>query len=192
MIRAIFFDCFGVLYVDASHAYFSQFPEHHEALYDLNKQADHGFIDRDTYIKAVARVTSISEQETVEAFKKEHVINQPLVDYIRTELKPRFKIGLISNIGRDWIHDFFDQHALHDLFDGVVLSSEEGITKPNPLIFERALSRLNVFADESFFIDDNKENCEGAKSIGMQGIMYTSLDELKKKLEGSYSENRYN
>ena len=182
MIRAIFFDCFGVLYVEASRAYFSQFPQFHEELNDLNKQTDHGFVDRATYIETVAKITGVSEEETAKAFMREHVINQPLIDYIRVVLKPQYKIGLISNIGRDWIQDFFNEHELHDLFDITVLSSEEGVTKPNPLIFERAAERLGVVTSESLFIDDIKENCEGAIKTGMQAITYTSIDQLKHAL----------
>jgi len=183
MTRAIFFDCFGVLYVPVRHTYFSQFPELHDELYDLNRQADHGFIDRKTYTKAVAVLTGVSEEKTARAFIKEHTANRPLLDYIRTELKSRYTIGLISNIGRDWIQDFFDEHDIHDLFDTLVLSSEEGITKPNPLIFERALERANVFGNESLFIDDAKENCDGARSVGMRTLLYTSFEQLKIQLE---------
>lgn len=183
MTRAIIFDCFGVLYVEASHAYFSEFPQFHDELTNLNKQADHGFIDRDTYTKAVAKITGVSETKTADAFRKEHIINQPLVDYIRTILKPHYKIGLISNIGREWIQDFFDEHALHDLFDVAVLSSEEGITKPNPLIFERAAGRLGVFADECVFVDDIEENCDGARQSGMKSIRYTSFHDLEVTLK---------
>lgn len=182
MTRAIFFDCFGVLYVDVSHAYFANFPQYREELYDLNKQSDHGFIDKPTYIAAVAKITGISEGETAAAFAKEHMINQPLVSYIRSQLKPNYKIGMISNIGRGWINDFFDEHQLHDLFDVTVLSGEEGITKPNPLIFERATRRICIPADETIFIDDIKENCEGAELAGMRSLLYTSPDTLQRSL----------
>ncbi|HMH70458.1 MAG TPA: HAD-IA family hydrolase [Candidatus Saccharimonadales bacterium] len=185
MINTLFFDCFGVLYVDVSHAYFSRFPEHHEALYDLNKQADHGFIDRTTYTQAVAKITGVSEEETARAFSREHVINQPLIDFIRGTLKSRYKIGLISNIGRGWIQDFFDEHQLHDLFEVVVMSSEEGITKPNPLIFERAADRMSVSPDECLFIDDIQANCDGAKQAGMQALLFTTNDQLREALKNT-------
>lgn len=183
MINTIFFDCFGVLYVDVSHAYFARFPQYHDELYDLNKQADHGFIDRKTYINAVAKVTGVSREETARAFMQEHTINQPLVEFVRNELKPHYKIGLISNIGRGWIQDFFDEHQLHDLFEVVVMSGEEGITKPNPLIFERAVARMGVFSDECVFIDDNQANCDGAKEAGMHTILYTTFSQLQKTLQ---------
>jgi HAD superfamily hydrolase (TIGR01509 family) len=179
VIRGIFFDCFGVLYVTVTEAYFARFPELHDELYDLNKQADHGFIDRPTYITAVAKLTGVSEVETTRAFAGEHTINQPLVDYIKTELKPHYKIGLISNIGRDWIQDFFDEHELHGLFDTVVLSSTEGITKPNPLIFEHAAQQMGVYADEAIFVDDRQDNCDGAVASGMTGVMFETNEKFK-------------
>lgn len=171
MIRAIIFDCFGVLYVDVSRAYFSNFPEFYDELHDLNKMSDHGFITRQTYIESVAKITGIDAKKTAEAFQKEHVANKPLIDYIAT-LRANYKVGLLSNIGREWIQDFFDEHQLHDLFDEVVMSSEEGITKPNPLIFERAATRLDVLPEECIMIDDRQENCDGAKAAGMHALLY--------------------
>lgn len=178
MIRALFFDCFGVLYVDVSEAYFAKFPELYEELHDLNKQADHGFMDRQTYIESVARITGISAAETATAFSQEHVLNRPLIDYIQHELKPKYKIGLLTNIGRGWIQDFFDEHQLHGLFDEVLLSSEQGITKPNPLLFERAAEHAGFPPGECVMIDDRQENCDGAEQAGMKSVLYRSNHEL--------------
>lgn len=150
-----------------------QFPDQIEQLHDLNKQADHGFISRDEYIRAVARLTGVSEADTTQAFAREHVLNRPLIDFITTDLRPHYKIGLVSNIGRGWIQDFFDQHQLHDLFDQVVMSNEEGITKPNPLIYERAAQRLGIYPDECIMIDDVPANCDGARVAGMQAVQFT-------------------
>ena len=183
MIRGIIFDCFGVLYVDMSKVYFSKFPELHEQLYDLNKMSDHGFISREEYIAAVAKLTGVSEADTTQAFRKEYAANKALIAFIKKELKPHYKIGMVSNIGPDWIRDFFDEHQLHDLFDVVVLSNEEGITKPNPLIFERAAEKLGLLPGECLMIDDKLENIEGAKAAGMKGTAYTSNEALYRELQ---------
>jgi putative hydrolase of the HAD superfamily len=94
------------------------------------------------------------------------------VEFIKRTLKPQYKIGLISNIGQGWIQDFFDENQLHELFDVVVMSGVEGITKPNPLIYERAAERMGVSPNESLFIDDRPENCDGAQAIGMRSLLY--------------------
>lgn len=183
MIRAIIFDCFGVLYVPASTVYFAKFPKLHDELYDLNKMSDHGFIGRREYITAVAKLTEISEEETLRAFSQEYVLDRVFIEYIRQTLKPHYKIGLLSNIGHEWMQDFFNEHQLHDLFDAVVISSEEGITKPNPLIFERTAERLGVSSDECLMIDDRQDNCSGAGVAGMQSLLFTNFSAMQKQLK---------
>ncbi len=173
MIRAIIFDCFGVLYAPTSTVYFAKFPELHDELYDLNKMSDHGFVGKREYLETVARLTGVSEEETLQEFAKEYAVNQPVIDYIRNELKPRYKIALLSNIGHEWISGFFNEHQLHDLFDEVVMSSQEGITKPNPLIYERTAERLSVQPDECVMIDDRQENCDGAVKAGMRAFCFS-------------------
>jgi len=182
-MQAILFDCFGVLYVNARDAYFSHFPKYYDELHNLNKQADHGFIDRESYIATVASLTGETEASVRQAIAEEAAANTALLEYIRNDLKPHYKIGMISNIGRGWINDFFAEHELHNLFDVVVLSGEEGITKPNPLIYERALERLDMNAEAALFIDDNEANCDGARNVGMKSETFTSLNELRHIIE---------
>jgi HAD superfamily hydrolase (TIGR01509 family) len=184
VIRALFFDCFEVLYIRADQLYFSKFPAIYDELHDLNKQADHGFIDRQTYITAVSKLTGVGETETVRAFSQEYMLNRPLISYIQHDLKPNYKIGLLTNIGRGWIQDFFDEHQLNGFFDEVIISSQEGITKPNPLIFERAAEHLGLSPDECVMIDDRQENCEGARAAGMKALKFIDLLALKRDLEG--------
>ncbi|HEX6462405.1 MAG TPA: HAD family phosphatase [Candidatus Saccharimonadales bacterium] len=170
-IKAIIFDCFGVIYVDATKAYFSRFPEKYEELHNLDQLSDHGLIDRRSYTQAVSELTSEPIEKVEEEFQKEHVLNKPLIDLIH-RMKPHYKIGLLSNIGRDWLQDFFNEYQLRDLFNAVVLSSEEGIAKPNPIIFERAADRLGVNPSQCLFIDDLPENCAGAEAVGMKTILF--------------------
>lgn len=172
MIRAIIFDCFGVLYVPTTSIYFDRFPEIREELHDLNKLSDYGFIGREEYITKVCDLTGIDKEETLRELTHEYTINQPLIDYIRTDLKPLYKIALLSNIGHEWMSDFFDEHQLHDLFDVVVMSSIERIAKPNPLIYERTAERLGVLPSECVMIDDLGQNCEGAKRADMQALLF--------------------
>lgn len=60
-----------------------------------------------------------------------------------------------------------------DRFEHVLVSSEEGIRKPNPEIFRRALDALGVDPRKSVYIGDNEENnVRGAKKIGMMAIHF--------------------
>lgn len=183
MIKAIVFDCFDVLYIDAHKTLVERFPDQRAILGDLRRQVDHGFLTRDEYTQTVARLTGITPKEVGDIFLAAHKINQPLLDYITLELKPHYKIGLLSNIGRGWIENLFSQYQLHEFFDGVVLSGDEGITKPHPRIFELIADRLECEPEECFMIDDLPENIAGADAAGMPGAVYGSLRDMTVELQ---------
>ena len=183
MVRGIIFDCFGVLHLDSNSAYFAHFPAVRQELYDLNVRADHGFVDKNDYLAEASAITGRSVEEIAHGIATENTLNKPLVNYIATSLKPHYKIGMLSNVGRGWINDFFTEHELHDLFDEVVLSNEEGIIKPNPLIFEYTAGRMGIDAHECVMIDDRAENCDGARRVGMEAIEFKNNEQFISSLE---------
>lgn len=183
MIRGIIFDCFGVLHLDVTSAYFANFPKFREQLHDLNVRADRGFIEKEPYLMEAASIIGNTVEEVRHGIATENTLNKPLVEYIKAELRPHYKIGMLSNVGRGWINDFFSEHELHDLFDETVLSNEEGIIKPDPRIFERAAQRLGLKPDECVMVDDRPENCEGAKQAGMKAILYKNNEQVIGALE---------
>jgi HAD superfamily hydrolase (TIGR01549 family) len=67
-----------------------------------------------------------------------------------------------------------DKLKIKDYFTEVFISSKEGISKPNRLIFEKALFALGVTPGESIFVGDNaKIDIPGAKEIGMKTFLLT-------------------
>ncbi len=54
----------------------------------------------------------------------------------------------------------------------IVFSSEVGVCKPEPKIFQRALEQLGVDASETLFIDDRERNVHGANALGIHAIHY--------------------
>ena len=182
--KAIIFDCFGVLYVDAKQSLLETLPADRALeLADVNQQGNYGLLNRDEYLQSVATISGKSVAE-VEAFiESEHRFNKQLGDYITRELRPHYKIGMLSNIGRGWVDSFFDSNQIHGLFDAVVLSGDEGITKPHPRIFEIMAERIGVEPEECIMIDDLEPNCAGADAVGMKAIRYTSNEQVITELE---------
>lgn len=181
-IKAVVFDCFGVLYIDSRQNLLQSLPPSTAVeLHDIFQQGNYGLLSREEYIKAATSLTGQTPEEFETASETGYRLNEPLIAKIQ-ELKQSYKMGLLSNIGRGWIDDFFDKHQLHDLFDAVVLSGEEGIAKPHPRIYELIAERLGVKPSECVMIDDLPENCAGADAAGMRSIFYVSneqcLDEL--------------
>ena len=69
-----------------------------------------------------------------------------------------------------------------DSLDGVLVSSEVGITKPDPEIFRTFCARFGVTPKGSVFIDDVAQNVAAAQSLGFHGIVFTDADELRRDL----------
>ena len=104
-------------------------------------------------------------------------MDQELLGYIRS-LRPRFKTALISNayvemrqLAAEWING--------QVFDEILISAEEGLAKPDPAIYVRALERLAVRAEETIFVDDLAPNVEAARSIGMQALLFRGADQIQ-------------
>lgn len=108
--------------------------------------------------------------------------NKPLLDFIRTELKPKYKIGIISNAAADWLYEILAAGDV-ELFDDIVLSHRAGVAKPEPAIYSLSLNNLKVRADESIFIDDIELFCEAARNVGMQALLYENFGQMKADLQ---------
>jgi putative hydrolase of the HAD superfamily len=83
------------------------------------------------------------------------------------------KLGLVSNaFDPGWLlHRDLEQMGLADRLDFSVFSSEVGVRKPHPAIFERALEALAVEADRAVFVGDRLyEDVRGAGELGMTTV----------------------
>jgi 2-haloacid dehalogenase len=67
-------------------------------------------------------------------------------------------------------------------FDGIVVSGEEGVIKPDPRIFRILLERYRIAPEEAVFIDDNPANAAAATALGIHGIHFRSPDALRSEL----------
>jgi epoxide hydrolase-like predicted phosphatase len=99
-------------------------------------------------------------------------LNEALVEHIKRLRRAGYRTGLLSNFMDDartiWTEIYpFIQH-----FDGIILSSEVGLLKPDPQIYYLAAESIGVDVTEALFVDDFSENVKGAKAVGMQTIHY--------------------
>lgn len=93
-----------------------------------------------------------------------------LLNFIQ-DLRSKYKTGTISDAwldARQNVHHYVNR----EIFDVIVFSAEEGVMKPDPEIYRRALTRLGVSSQEAIFVDDRVSNIIGARQIGMQTILH--------------------
>lgn len=185
MIKAIIFDCFGVLTTEG----FDVFRDKYFGDSEDKRQQANGLMDRvnvadityEEFVRGLAKLAGISVS-VVDDYLDKSVPNEPLFEYIRSELKPKYKIGFLSNAGGDWVNEMFEPEDVA-LFDDIVLSFREGVIKPNPEIFKIAARNLGVETSECVFIDDKEKHCIGARQAGMAAFVYESVPKLKGNLE---------
>ena len=87
--------------------------------------------------------------------------------------------GLITN---SWSTAHYDRALLDELFDTAVISAEVHMHKPQPEIYRLAAERLNVAPEECIFVDDLRENCEGAEAVGMTAVRHRNAPETIARL----------
>ena len=66
--------------------------------------------------------------------------------------------------------------------DGVIVSYQYKVMKPDRSIYEILLNKYKLKAEECVFIDDRVENVEGAKKIGFYGIHFQSFEQASAEL----------
>ena len=184
MIRAIIFYCFGVLTTDGwlpfKRKYFGDDPKLEAEASDRNKQVDAGLASYDDFMVAIADLAHVPLEESHKAIEN-NVADEILLSYIATELKPHFKLGLLSNAGANWLDKLFRKDQIN-LFDAVALSYETGFVKPDPRAYQTIAERLGLMPEECIFIDDQERYCTAAREVGMQAIVYVSAKQLQTEL----------
>lgn len=182
MITAIIFDCFGVLTADLWREFCATLPpKQRTAARDLNHALNNGMISQHDFLKGVHEATGREQQEINQIFSENVPKNEQLLQYI-AELKKSYKIGLVSNVSNNWIRDSFLTEQEQALFDGMVLSYEVGVTKPDQIIYERICDQLGIQPAEAVFVDDIEQFVTAARELGMQGIVYQDFPQFQQNL----------
>ena len=68
-------------------------------------------------------------------------------------------------------------------FEDVIVSGEHGIVKPDPRIFELAISRCRLEPAKTAFIDDVAANVEAGRACGLHAVHFTSSEKLRADLK---------
>jgi HAD superfamily hydrolase (TIGR01509 family) len=183
-IRAVVFDCFGVLYEDA----FKEFIEHYvpsdnagpnprQYYYDLALAVDRGHISDDTFYAELSALSGEPPGTIRHRLREVTALNRRLVTLIES-LRPRYRTAVLSNAERRFLDRFLTNHDLAAHFDAVLASSETPYVKPERGIFVEMARRLGLELPQMLFVDDSPRNVEAAQSYGIPSIHYQDTAQL--------------
>ena len=144
-----------------------------EALNTLNYKTS----IEDTRIKAALNVFFQDYVDTLEL--------RPYAKSLLSKIKENSKLGLISNFTyAPVIYASLRKIGIDQFFNAVVVSEDTGWRKPHKRIFQEALQKLQVTAEETVYIGDSPlEDIEGARKVGMKTVFvpsqFYSLQDLR-------------
>ena len=99
-------------------------------------------------------------------------------------LKARgFGLYGLTNWSRETFPLVRDRYPVFSLLDGYVVSGEERIAKPDPVLYRILLDRYGLRGEECVFVDDNPANASGGESLGIRGVVFQDAEQLRAELE---------
>jgi len=151
-----------------------------------------GEITPEEHWENVRNQLDLTEQEMITArggFFAGDKLDMDLVNFIRT-LRQDYCTVVLSNYMAVLRGRITEEWQIDDAFHHLIISAEVGMMKPDPGIYQLALETVGCAPEEAVFIDDFIENVEGARDVGVHGILFThpqqamtSLNEVLSKAQ---------
>lgn len=186
MIKAIIFDCFGVLVgrgYDDTYRHAGGDPiKDKRFIHDILAQASLGLIPEEEFSKTVAEHIGITVETYKQAVEEAEGPNFELLKLAK-ELRKNYKTAILSNVNNGVLERKIPAKWLKDCFDVLIVSAELGFIKPESKAYVHTAQELGVELEECVFIDDNPMFVQAAKSLGMKGIVYTEFESMKQQLD---------
>lgn len=185
MTKATIFDCFGVVQVDSFDATFKYFGgdlgKDRQFILETLELSTKGILP-DGSAPVFAKHVGVSTEEWRKKLTSLAENDMELLNYAK-ELRKKYRVGMLSNIGKGGLKRFFEPGFLEQYFDEVIGSGDIGFAKPEAQAYEIAADRLGVRLDECIFIDDRQDYVDGAQAVGMKTILYKNFKDFKTQFE---------
>ncbi|MDR2038901.1 MAG: HAD family phosphatase [Bacteroidales bacterium] len=104
------------------------------------------------------------------------------VEILRNVKNQGYRVFGLTNWSTETITIAYQKYDFFKLFDGIVVSGEEKLIKPDKRIYEVLLNRYMLNAGESVFIDDNPGNINAAEDLGFETILFDNAANVQKQL----------
>jgi epoxide hydrolase-like predicted phosphatase len=148
------------------------FREKPEAL-ELLRGLETGKVSQDEFESRFAELLGTQPEGLIEGLFAGLEPVEPMIDLLERAPELGIPTALISN---SWVMEHYTEE-IRELFDVVVISAEVGLHKPQPEIYRLAAEQLGVEPRDCIFVDDLRENVEGAEAVGMTGLLHRDVGE---------------
>lgn len=98
------------------------------------------------------------------------------------ELKSKFPVFGLTNWSAETFPIALKRFNFFQVFNGILVSGEEKLIKPDSKIFERMMDKFQLNPENCLFIDDNLKNVEASRAFGLHTLHFKNPEELRKDL----------
>lgn len=152
--------------------------EHKEKLL-LGQETPKEFLVRMNALLGTSHDPDVAHESWLNMNKIEnHQINWDLVEYVEG-LSKKYQVHMLTN-NIDLNNKPKAYVSATKFFQNIFQSWEMGHKKPNKEAYLHVLEKINAKSEECLFVDDIQANVDGANNLGVKGVLYTNLEQLKK------------
>jgi HAD superfamily hydrolase (TIGR01509 family) len=183
-MQVIVFDFFGVICSEIAPFVLPKYMSQEAAVAykaSIVGKADVGAISQDEMFAELSQLTGAPPAQLEAEFWSFVRIDSAMVALIE-ELRGKYRVALLTNAVVPFFRLIMKEHALDRLFDVVLVSSEEGLAKPDPAFYTRMIDKLGVRGEDCLFIDDNPVNLDAARAVGMRARQFEGVQKLRREL----------
>ena len=105
------------------------------------------------------------------------------VDILKKLKDKNYDCYVLSNWSAETFAGMTDDYPFLKLFDGLLISGEDKLIKPDHAIYQLARDRFNLNPEETVFIDDKLENIQAAQEMNFKTIHLTDPNIIKKEIK---------
>jgi 2-haloacid dehalogenase len=127
------------------------------------------------------------QADLIRAFRHrwEEMLGGPMHDSVALlqELRDNgTRLLALTNWSRETFPIAREKYDFLGWFEGILVSGQEGVIKPDPAIYRLLMARFGVEAWRAVFVDDSPRNVEGARQVGMHALQFTGAAKLRRDL----------
>jgi putative hydrolase of the HAD superfamily len=151
-------------------------PEFRELLIALEK----GELDEPSFELRFAKLLGIAPEGLVDGLFAGVGPDTAMIEAVRRAREGGVRTALVSN---SWGTHRYPHELFAEIFDGVVISGEEGMRKPSRRMYELGAERAGIAAELCVYVDDLPFNLTPAEELGMATVHHTNAETTIPELE---------